>query len=261
MTTFTATASQRTTITARGTSMSDLRIVRDYPHPPSKVWRVLTEPAADGAPGDAARRLRARRRHALQARRRSRTPAGAGSSNARCSKRASRRCFATRGTTTGREGRREVAYTLEPHAGGTRLTVEHTGFTGVSGLLFTKLVMGPGWRKTLGTLSAVLATRRRGKLRPGSRSSRNTDEARDARSGPALRAADGLLPAGAERRRAVARHRGLEAAGDSPVRADLFGVLPGADGEAGEIRGAEGGRLEDLGPHDGRRRGDRPGTA
>jgi uncharacterized protein YndB with AHSA1/START domain len=25
--------------------MSDIRIVRDYPHPPSKVWRVLTDPA------------------------------------------------------------------------------------------------------------------------------------------------------------------------------------------------------------------------
>src|SRR5664280_2490061 len=31
----------------------------------------------------------------------------------------------------------------------------------------------------------------------------------------------------------------------------LFGVPPIADGEAGEIRGAEGGRLEDLGPDDG----------
>ena len=25
--------------------MTDIRIVRDYPHPPPKVWRVLTDPA------------------------------------------------------------------------------------------------------------------------------------------------------------------------------------------------------------------------
>ena len=25
--------------------MSDIRIVRDYPHPPAKVWRVVTDPA------------------------------------------------------------------------------------------------------------------------------------------------------------------------------------------------------------------------
>ena len=31
--------------TVRGTSMSDIRVVRDYPHPPPKVWRALTVPA------------------------------------------------------------------------------------------------------------------------------------------------------------------------------------------------------------------------
>jgi len=25
--------------------MSDIRIVRDYPHPPAKVWRAVTDPA------------------------------------------------------------------------------------------------------------------------------------------------------------------------------------------------------------------------
>src|SRR5260221_166592 len=51
-----------------------------------------------------------------------------------------------------------VTFTLEPHAGGTRLTFEHTGFTGVGGFLLAKLMMGPGWRKMLGTsIPAVLA--------------------------------------------------------------------------------------------------------
>jgi uncharacterized protein YndB with AHSA1/START domain len=34
----------------------------------------------------------------------------------------------------------EVAYRLEPHAGGTRFTYEHTGFTGVGGVFMAKLL-------------------------------------------------------------------------------------------------------------------------
>src|SRR5207249_11999220 len=34
-----------TTLRAKELSMSDIRIVRDYPHPPAKVWRALTDPA------------------------------------------------------------------------------------------------------------------------------------------------------------------------------------------------------------------------
>ena len=45
-----------------------------------------------------------------------------------------------------------------PHDGGTRLTFEHTGFDGVGGFLLAKLIMGPGWKKILGsTFPAVLA--------------------------------------------------------------------------------------------------------
>jgi hypothetical protein len=32
----------KTTPRAKETSMSYIRIVRDYPHPPAKVWRALT---------------------------------------------------------------------------------------------------------------------------------------------------------------------------------------------------------------------------
>lgn len=34
----------------------------------------------------------------------------------------------------------EVVYRLEPHAGGTRFTYEHTGFTGVGGIFMAKLL-------------------------------------------------------------------------------------------------------------------------
>ena len=63
-----------------------------------------------------------------------------------------------------------VTYRLGPHAGGTRLTFEHTGFTGVGGFLLAKLMMGPGWKKMLGVLiPAVLNdVDDEGKLRPGS---------------------------------------------------------------------------------------------
>ncbi len=64
----------------------------------------------------------------------------------------------------------EVTYTLEPHGSGTRLTFLHTGFRGVGGFILAKLMMGPGWKKMLGSrVPAVLAdVDDDGKLRPGS---------------------------------------------------------------------------------------------
>jgi hypothetical protein len=56
-------------------------------------------------------------------------------------------------------------------AGGTRLTVEQTGFTGVRGFVLAKLIMTPGWKKMVGTtFPAVLADLDdTGALRPDSR--------------------------------------------------------------------------------------------
>jgi hypothetical protein len=34
----------------------------------------------------------------------------------------------------------EVVYRLEPHAGGTRFTYEHTGFTGIGGFFMARLL-------------------------------------------------------------------------------------------------------------------------
>ena len=59
---------------------------------------------------------------------------------------------------------------LEPHAGGTRFTYEHTGFTGVGGIFMAKL-LGHVRRKMLSVgLPAVLADLDDddGALRPGS---------------------------------------------------------------------------------------------
>jgi uncharacterized protein YndB with AHSA1/START domain len=63
-----------------------------------------------------------------------------------------------------------VTYRLEPHGEGTRLHFEHTGFTGVGGFLLAKLMMGPGWKKMLGSaVPNVLADLdEAGNLRAGS---------------------------------------------------------------------------------------------
>jgi uncharacterized protein YndB with AHSA1/START domain len=42
-----------------------------------------------------------------------------------------------------------VTYRLESHDGGTRFTYEHTGFSGIEGLIMAKLVLGPVRRRML----------------------------------------------------------------------------------------------------------------
>ncbi len=169
MTTIAGTAGQTTaTTTARGTSMSDIRIVRDYPHPPSKVWRVLTEPALMALlgmrPEGYAPVVGTRFRLVGEA-----NPAWRGFVECEVLEAREPSVLRYAWDDDGKGRPTHVAYTLEPHAGGTRLTVEHTGFIGIGGILFTKLVMGPGWRTTLGRLSAVLLdVDDGGNLRPGS---------------------------------------------------------------------------------------------
>ena len=149
--------------------MSDIRIVRDYPHPPAKVWRALTEPAVmalwmmrpEGfAPTVGTRfKLVAKpqpgwrgfvEREVLEAREPSMIR------------------YSWSGDASGKST--QVTYTLEPHAGGARLTFEHTGFTGIGGFILAKLMMGPGWKKMLGAnIPEVLADLdESGSLRPGS---------------------------------------------------------------------------------------------
>lgn len=156
MTSSAGTARQTTTLTARGDSMSDLRIVRDYPHLPSKVWRVLTEPPLMARlgmrPEGYAPVVGTKFRLVGKP-----NPGWRGFVECEVLEAREPSVLRYRWDDDGKGRPTEVAYRIEPHAGGTRLTVEHTGFTGVSGLLFTKLIMGPGWRKTLGTLSTVLS--------------------------------------------------------------------------------------------------------
>jgi uncharacterized protein YndB with AHSA1/START domain len=144
-----STISANDTAPARGTSMSDIRIVRDYPHPPAKVWRALTDPALialwmmrpEGFAPVVGTRFK------LVAK-----PQPGWRGFVECEVLEAREPSVLRYSWVGDEKRApmEVTYTLTPHDGGTRLTFEHTGFTGLGGFILAKMMMGPGWKKMLG---------------------------------------------------------------------------------------------------------------
>jgi uncharacterized protein YndB with AHSA1/START domain len=157
------------TAPARGTSINDIRIVRDYPHPPAKVWRALTDPALmalwmmrpEGFAPVVGTRFK------LVAK-----PQPGWRGFVECEVLEARAPAVLRYSWVGDEKRppMEVTYRIEPHGDGTRLTFEHIGFRGFGGFILAKLMMGPGWRKMLGTrIPAVLAdTDDAGNLRAGS---------------------------------------------------------------------------------------------
>ena len=149
--------------------MSDVRIVRDYPHPPAKVWRALTDPALIALWG-----MRPEgflpvvgTRFKLVGK-----PNRGWRGFIECEVLEARESSLLRYSWIGNEKSKPtiVTYKLEPHAGGTRLTFEHTGFTGVGGFFLANLIMKPGFRKTFGTtFPGVLADLdEEGRLRTGS---------------------------------------------------------------------------------------------
>jgi uncharacterized protein YndB with AHSA1/START domain len=143
------TTAATTPATARGASMSDIRIVRDYPHPVAKVWRALTDPALmalwmmrpEGFAPVVGTRFR------LVAK-----PQPGWRGYVECEVLEAREPSMLRYSWVGDETRppMEVTYTLVPREGGTRLVFEHTGFRGIGGFVLAKMMMGPGWRRMLG---------------------------------------------------------------------------------------------------------------
>lgn len=140
--------------------MTTIKIVRDYPHPPSKVWRALTVPEL----------------MALWGMRPEGFAPVVGTRFKLIAKpqpgwRGFVECEVLAVEAPGAAGLLEISwvgntgqapmtvrYRIEEHAGGTRLTFEHEGFTGIGGFILAKLMMGPGWRKMFGTaVPAVLA--------------------------------------------------------------------------------------------------------
>jgi uncharacterized protein YndB with AHSA1/START domain len=149
--------------------MSDIRLVRDYPHPPAKVWRALTDPALIALWGMRPEGFSpvVGTRFKLIGK-----PNPGWRGFVECEVLEAREPVVLRYSWIGNEKDKPtyVTYTLEPHAGGTRLTFEHAGFTGVGGFLLATLMMKPGWKKMLKTtFAAVLADiDDEGKLRTGS---------------------------------------------------------------------------------------------
>lgn len=149
--------------------MSAVRLVRDYPHSLSKVWRVLTEPALMALWGmrpEGYRPVLGTRFKLIG------EPNKHWRGFVECVVLEAREPSKLRYSWVGDDEGREtiVSYTLEAHAGGTRLHFEHTGFTGLNGLFMTQLIMGPGWKKMFAhEFPAVLNdVDDAGVLRPGS---------------------------------------------------------------------------------------------
>jgi len=128
--------------------MSRIRIVRDYPHPPRKVWRALTDPEliarwgmkSEGFSTEVGARFKFFG-----------TPNRAWRGFIECEMLEAREPSRLRYSWVDSAGGKPtyVSWQLAARASGTRLTFEHTGFRGVSGLLLATFVMGPGHRLKL----------------------------------------------------------------------------------------------------------------
>jgi uncharacterized protein YndB with AHSA1/START domain len=149
--------------------MSTIRIVHNYPHAPLKIWDALTVPALMA--------LWAMRPEGFQPVVGNRfkylaKPHAGGRGAVKCEVLEAREPSLLRMSWAGEDNDKPtfVTYRLEPHACGTRLTFEHTGFTGIGGFILAKAMMGPGWKKMIGkSIPAVLRDLdESGNLRAGS---------------------------------------------------------------------------------------------
>jgi len=152
--------------------MGAIHIVHEYRHPPTKVWRALTDPVliplwtAQGfgaQPEGFSPKVGTRFRFVARPR-----PGWRGI--VECEVREVREASLLRYSWVGDENGdvTEVTYRLEPHGNGTRFTFDHTGFTGVGGFATSRLLASVR-KKMLGVgLPAVLdALDDEGKPRPG----------------------------------------------------------------------------------------------
>ena len=124
--------------------MSDILIVTEYPHPPGKVWRALTDPAIvplwtstgkGGRPVGFSAVTGTRFQYVAR-------PMPGWSGVVECEVLEVREPFLLRYSWLGGEDddRTLVTNRLEPIEGGTRFTWEQTGFTGIGGFLMSKLL-------------------------------------------------------------------------------------------------------------------------
>jgi uncharacterized protein YndB with AHSA1/START domain len=140
--------------------VSEIRIAVDYPHSMAKVWRALTDPAliplwtstgAGGRPEGFAPVAGTKFRLIAAPK-----PGWNGIVDCEVLEVDEPRLLRYSWVDGNGGEVTLVAYRLEPHAGGTRFTYEHTGFTGVGGIFMAQL-LGHVRRKMLRVgLPAVL---------------------------------------------------------------------------------------------------------
>ena len=140
--------------------MADIHIVHDYPHPPAKVWRAVTDPdliprwtatGRGGRPVGFAPVVGTRFQFVAK-------PVPGWRGIVDCEVLEVREPSLLRFSWAGEEGGTPtyVSYHIEPHDGGTRFTFDHTGFTGPGGFVMAKL-LGSVRKKMLTVgLAAVL---------------------------------------------------------------------------------------------------------
>jgi len=140
--------------------MSEIRIVRDYPYPPAKVWRAVTDPDLVPlwtATGQGARLVGfepvAGNRFQFVARP---MPGWRGVVDSEVLEVVAPSLL--RYTWVGGEGEAPtyITYRLDPLDGGTRFTYEHIGFTGVGGFAMAKLLGSVRTKMLTVGLTAVL---------------------------------------------------------------------------------------------------------
>lgn len=141
--------------------MSEIRIVRDYPQPPATVWRAVTDPAIvplwtstgrGGRPEGFSPAAGTRFQFIGK-------PVPGWRGIVDCEVLEVREPALLRYSWAGEENGKPtyVTYRLEPHAGGTRFTYEHTGFAGIGGFFMARVILGPVRAKMLTVgLPAVL---------------------------------------------------------------------------------------------------------
>jgi len=133
--------------------MRDIRITREYPHPPTRVWHAVTDPelvplwtstGRGGRPEGFSTAVGTHFRFVAK-------PVPGWRGIVECEVLEAHEPSLLRYSWVGDEkgDTTEVAYRIEPHPAGTRFTYEHMGFTGLGGFLMAKLVLGPVRRKML----------------------------------------------------------------------------------------------------------------
>jgi uncharacterized protein YndB with AHSA1/START domain len=142
--------------------VSEIRIVRDYPYPPSLVWRALTDPGliprwtvtgAGARPEGFAPVPGTRFRFVAKPK-----PGWNGIVNCEVLEAHEPTMLRYTWTDDGGGDDTVVTYRLEPTGGdGTRFTYEHTGFTGVGGLFMARMLGRIRRRMLTDGLPAVLA--------------------------------------------------------------------------------------------------------